>query len=51
MGVLNEKRCKEIDILHRDTEGDYYTILMNYNFEIKPNKKIYEHKQMDYNRE
>jgi FkbM family methyltransferase len=36
-----------IDLLHTDTEGHDYTILMDYNFEIKPNQIMFEHKHMD----
>jgi FkbM family methyltransferase len=36
-----------IDLLHTDTEGHDYTILMNYSFDIKPNQIMFEHKHMD----
>lgn len=45
--IVKEYNIKQIDLLHTDTEGHDYTILMNYNFEIKPNKIIFEHKHMD----
>ena len=45
--IVREYNITEIDLLHTDTEGHDYTILMNYNFEIKPKKIIFEHKHMD----
>jgi FkbM family methyltransferase len=45
--IVKEYNIKQIDLLHTDTEGHDYTILMNYNFEIKPKKIIFEHKHMD----
>ncbi len=36
-----------LDLLHVDTEGHDYTILMNYNFKIKPKQILFEHKHMD----
>lgn len=45
--IVREYDIKEIDLLQTDTEGHDYTILMNYNFEIKPKKILFEHKHMD----
>jgi FkbM family methyltransferase len=45
--IVREYDIKEIDFLHTDTEGHDYIILMNYNFEIKPRKIMFEHKHMD----
>lgn len=45
--IVKEYNINHIDLLHTDTEGHDYTILMNYNFEIKPNKIMFEHKHMD----
>jgi hypothetical protein len=45
--IVKEYKIKEIDILHTETEGHDYRILMNYNYEIKPKKIMYEHKHMD----
>lgn len=45
--IVKEYNINQIDLLHTDTEGHDYTILMNYNFEIKPKLIIFEHKHMD----
>ena len=45
--LVKEHNINQIDLLHTDTEGHDYTILMNYNFEIKPKEIIFEHKHMD----
>jgi FkbM family methyltransferase len=45
--IVKEYNIKQIDLLHTDTEGHDYTILMNYNFEIKPKQIMFEHKHMD----
>lgn len=45
--IIKEYSIKQIDLLHTDTEGHDYTILMNYNFDIKPKKIMFEHKHMD----
>ncbi len=45
--IVKEFNVKQIDLLHTDTEGHDYTILMNYNFDIKPKKIMFEHKHMD----
>lgn len=45
--IVKEYNIKQIDLLHTDTEGHDYIILMNYNFEIKPKQIMFEHKHMD----
>jgi FkbM family methyltransferase len=45
--IVKEYNITNIDLLHTDTEGHDYIILMNYNFEIKPKKIMFEHKHMD----
>lgn len=45
--ILDEYAIHEIDLLHTDTEGHDYTILMNYSFRIKPLQVLFEHKHMD----
>ena len=45
--ILDEYAIHEIDLLHTDTEGHDYTILMNYSFRIKPRQVLFEHKHMD----
>jgi FkbM family methyltransferase len=45
--IVKEYNITQIDLLHTDTEGHDYTIIMNYNFEIKPKKIMFEHKHMD----
>lgn len=45
--IVKEYNINQIDLLHTDTEGHDYTILMNYNFEIKPKQIMFEHKHMD----
>ena len=45
--IVKEYNITQIDLLHTDTEGHDYTILMNYNFEIKPKQIMFEHKHMD----
>ena len=45
--IIKDYNIKEIDLLHTDTEGHDYVILMNYNFEIKPKKLMFEHMHMD----
>jgi FkbM family methyltransferase len=45
--IVKKYNITQIDLLHTDTEGHDYTILMNYNFEIKPKKIMFEHKHMD----
>jgi FkbM family methyltransferase len=45
--IVKEYNITHIDLLHTDTEGHDYTILMDYNFEIKPNMIMFEHKHMD----
>ena len=45
--IVKEYNITQIDLLHTDTEGHDYTILMHYNFEIKPKQIMFEHKHMD----
>jgi hypothetical protein len=45
--IVKEYNINQIDLLHTDTEGHDFTILMNYNFNIKPKKIMFEHKHMD----
>jgi len=45
--IINEYNIKEINLLHTDTEGHDYTILMNYSFKIRPRKILFEHKHID----
>ena len=45
--IVKKYDIKQIDLLHTDTEGHDYTILMNYTFEIKPKKIMFENKHMD----
>ena len=45
--IVKEYNIKEIHLLHTDTEGHDYTILMNYDFKIKPKQIVFEHKHTD----
>ena len=45
--IVKEYNINQIDLLHTDTEGHDYIILMDYDFVIKPKKIIFEHKHMD----
>ena len=45
--IIEQYNIKQIDLLHTDTEGHDYIILMNYNFKIKPKQIMFEHKHMD----
>ena len=45
--IIKEYDIRNIDLLHTDTEGHDYTILMNYDFKVKPKKIMFEHKHMD----
>lgn len=45
--IVKEYNIKEINLLHTDTEGHDYIILMNYDFKIKPKQIMFEHKHMD----
>jgi FkbM family methyltransferase len=45
--IVEQYNIKQIDLLHTDTEGHDYIILMNYNFKIKPKQIMFEHKHMD----
>jgi len=45
--IIKDYNVKEIELLHTDTEGHDYEIIMNYSFNIKPHKILFEHKHMD----
>lgn len=45
--IIKDFDITEIDLLHTDTEGHDYNILMNYSFTIKPRQVLFEHKHMD----
>jgi len=45
--MIKEYNITEIELLHTDTEGHDYTILMNYSFKIKPKRVLFEHFHMD----
>ena len=45
--IVKDYNITQIDLLHTDTEGHDFIILMNYNFEIKPNKIMFEHAHID----
>jgi FkbM family methyltransferase len=45
--IIREFNITEIDLLHTDTEGHDYNILMNYSFVIKPRQILFEYKHMD----
>lgn len=45
--IIKDYNITDIDLLHTDTEGHDFTILMDYSFEIKPKKIIFEHRHMD----
>ena len=45
--IVSQYNLTQIDLLQVDTEGHDYTILMNYNFDIKPKQIMFEHKHMD----
>lgn len=45
--ILRTYNIQTLDVLHTDTEGHDYTILMAYSFRIKPRKIIFEHQHMD----
>lgn len=45
--IVSDYNITHIDLLHTDTEGHDFTILMNYNFHIKPQNIMFEHKHMD----
>jgi FkbM family methyltransferase len=45
--IIKQYNISHVDLLHIDTEGHEYTILMNYNFKIKPKKILFEHKHID----
>jgi siderophore synthetase component len=45
--IIEEYNIEKIDLLHTDTEGHDFHIIMNYNFKIKPTQIMFEHKHMD----
>lgn len=45
--IIKEYNIDTIDLLHTDTEGHDYTILMNYDFKVKPQQILFEYKHMD----
>lgn len=45
--IVNEYNLSSIDLLHTDTEGHDYYILMNYSFSVKPRQVLFEHKHID----
>ena len=44
--IIKENKVKDIYLLHIDTEGHDFEILMSYNFNIKPQKITFEKKHM-----
>tara|TARA_B110000211_G_scaffold48269_1_gene52308 strand:+ start:736 stop:1383 length:648 start_codon:yes stop_codon:yes gene_type:complete len=44
--IIKDYDVSEIELLHIDTEGHDYEILMAFSFNIKPEKILYEHKHM-----
>jgi FkbM family methyltransferase len=45
--IIEQYNIDKIDLLHTDTEGHDYNILINYSFKIKPIQIMFEHKHMD----
>lgn len=45
--IVREYNIDEIELLHTDTEGHDYNILMSYDFCVKPKKIMFEHKHID----
>ena len=45
--IIKDYNIKEIELLHTDTEGHDYEIIMNYSFNIKPCSILFEYKHMD----
>jgi len=45
--IVSEYGIGEIELLHTDTEGHDYNILMGYDFRIKPRRVMFEHKHID----
>ena len=45
--IVEDNNIKHIDLLHTDTEGHDYDIIMNYSFQVKPRQILFEHKHMD----
>lgn len=45
--IITQYSIDRVDLLHTDTEGHDYNILMNYSFIIKPRQVLFEHKHID----
>lgn len=45
--IVQEYNIKQIDLIHTDTEGHDYPILMDYTFSVKPKRVMFEHKHID----
>ena len=45
--IIKEMNITEIELLHTDTEGHDYNILMAYSFIVKPRQVLFEHKHID----
>jgi len=45
--IVKDHDIGKIDLLHTDTEGHDYDIIMNYSFQVKPTNILFEHKHMD----
>jgi FkbM family methyltransferase len=45
--IIAENGITEIELLQTDTEGHDYVILMNYTYNVKPKRIMFEHKHMD----
>jgi len=45
--IIETYNIKNIDLLHTDTEGHDYDILMSYDFKIKPKYIMFEYKHID----
>jgi FkbM family methyltransferase len=45
--IIKDFNITEIELLHTDTEGHDYYILMNYSFVVKPRQILFEYKHMD----
>ncbi len=45
--IINDYNITDLDLLHTDTEGHDYDILMAYDFSIKPKYIMFEYKHLD----
>ena len=45
--IIQECGISKLDLLHTDTEGHDFPILMHYDYAIKPKCILFEHKHMD----